>query len=311
MGSIISLFGEGFPPKARWNIDQIPDLTGKVIIVTGGNTGIGYESIKVLLQRNAKVYMASRSEEKARAAIANLKEITGREAIFLPLDLADLASVRKSVEDFKTRESALHILFDNAGVMTPPVDLITKDGYDLQFGTNVIGHFLFTKGLIPLLAEGAKTSSDGRSRVAISSSVAYYFGSINYATLKDGAARRKQSAAGLYSQSKFADAVMAQEFARRYGDKGIVFTSLNPGNIDSDLPRYVTGFMRWYINQIKYPTPQGTLTQLYAATSPEGKDFNGKHLIPWARMGVLTKAAGDRKTGEQLWDWLEGETSKY
>ncbi|KAF8267006.1 hypothetical protein EI94DRAFT_85817 [Lactarius quietus] len=96
MGGILSVFKQSFPPKPTWGVNNIPDLTGKVIIITGGNTGVGKETVKQLLTHNAKVYLAARSAQKANEAIAELKNETGKEAIFLQLDLSDLLSVRKA-----------------------------------------------------------------------------------------------------------------------------------------------------------------------------------------------------------------------
>ena len=93
---------QSWPPKPQWTVDDIPDLSGKVMIVTGANTGIGYETAKVLLARNARVYLACRSEEKAGAAIVKLKEETGKEGVFLRLDLGDLKAVKKAAEEFQT-----------------------------------------------------------------------------------------------------------------------------------------------------------------------------------------------------------------
>ncbi|KAJ8488637.1 hypothetical protein ONZ51_g3428 [Trametes cubensis] len=108
------------PPKARWGVADIPDLTGKVMIVTGGNAGIGRETVKALLLHNAKVYMASRNEEKALAAITQLERETGRRAIFLKLDLANLSSVKAAAQEFMSKETKLHVLFNNGGVTYPP-----------------------------------------------------------------------------------------------------------------------------------------------------------------------------------------------
>ncbi|TFY69199.1 hypothetical protein EVJ58_g553 [Rhodofomes roseus] len=120
-------------------MDQMPDLTGQVMLVTGGNAGLGKETVKALLEHNAKVYMGARDEQKARAAIEELKEKTGKEAVFLELNLANLASVKKSAEDFLSKEKQLHVLFNNAGVTCMPIEWVTDDGYDLTFGTNVVG----------------------------------------------------------------------------------------------------------------------------------------------------------------------------
>ncbi|KAI0369416.1 NAD(P)-binding protein [Pilatotrama ljubarskyi] len=176
---------QAYPPKSQFTVDQIPDLTGRVVIVTGDysllqrDVGIGYETIQALLQHNAKVYMASRSRVKVDAAIASLKEATGKEALFLELDLSSLASVKRAAQEFLSREHELHILFNNAGVMMPPIDQVTKDGYDLQFGTNVLGHFYFTELVMPALLAGVESSPDHHARVITTSSAGAYLESLH------------------------------------------------------------------------------------------------------------------------------------
>lgn len=177
---------------------------------------------QVLLQHNAKVYLAARSKAKADAAIASLKEATGKEAIFLELDLADLASVKKSAQEFLSKESELHVLFNNAYawrlhldspsyslkracavvLCTPPIDMLTKDGYDLQFGTNVVGHFYFTELLMPALIAGVASSPDHHTRIITTSSSGAYLGKIRFETFKDSPTRRKTPTDALYYQSK-------------------------------------------------------------------------------------------------------------
>jgi len=307
MGTILSLINQSYPPNPRWTVNDIPDLTGKVVIVTGGNAGIGKETCKALLSKNAKVYMASRNRSKADAAIAQLKEETGKEAIFLQLDLANLAAVKKAVEEFKKQEAELDVLFNNGGIMLPPIDMLTDDGYDVQFGTNVLGHFYFTRLLIPLLLAAARKSPETKARIVnTSSSGAMLHRYIDWDTLKDGPAREKKGSQNLYMQSKFANVVFAQELTRRYGNEGIVSTSMNPGNLRTDLQRYVRdSFVGYILDLILYPSPMGAITQLWAGTSPEGADFNGKYLIPWARIGTIPNGAEDPAVGRKLWDWLE------
>ncbi|CDO76023.1 hypothetical protein BN946_scf184665.g15 [Trametes cinnabarina] len=191
------------PPKATWGVADIPDLSEKVMIVTGGNSGIGRETIKALLQHNAKVYMASRNELKASEAIEELLHETGRRAHFLRLDLADLRSIKAAAQEFISKETELHVIFNNAGVTFPPVEELTLDGYDLQFGTNVLGHFYLTQLLIPVLLSGASHSQDGRARV-INTSVAHAaVSNIDFDTLKDHVKRRKVGTQRLHYQSKF------------------------------------------------------------------------------------------------------------
>ncbi|KDQ12680.1 hypothetical protein BOTBODRAFT_56500 [Botryobasidium botryosum FD-172 SS1] len=297
MGLAWSFLNQSYPPRSLWGVEDIPDLSGKVVIVTGGNSGIGYETCKALLQKNAKVYMAARSKAKAEDAINELKQATGKEAIFLALDLASLKSIKASVEEFKSREEVLHILFNNGGVMAPPMDQLTAEGYDLQFGTNVLGHFYLTRLLLPLLMSTAKASADRKVRVVtVSSFGAEMHKYIDWDSLRDGSARRKKNTQTLYNHSKFGNDVFAQELARKYGKEGIVSTSVHPGNISTDVTRNYSS-----INQSIF----GALTQLWAGTSPEGADFNGKYLIPWARIGTIPRGADDPALGEKLWDWME------
>ncbi|PPQ73482.1 hypothetical protein CVT26_010184 [Gymnopilus dilepis] len=295
MSGLHTFFVETFPPASKFSTDDIPDLSGKVIIVTGANTGVGKETAKALLAHNAKVYLAARSQEKTEQAIKELKEETGKEGIFLHLDLADL-----------NKEKELHVLFNNAGVMMPPIDQLTAQGYDLQFGTNVLGHFYFTKLLLPSLIAGAKASPDGKSRVVNTTAfVSHVTDKIDFQTVTDTPARRKKGTQALYAQSKFANVVYSNEFARRYADQGVISIAANPGSLRTDLQRHTGSFVKCLVSPLLKPAPAGALTQLWAGTSAEGANMNGKYLIPWARVGVANPAAEDPKCGEDLWKWLE------
>ncbi|KAJ2929759.1 hypothetical protein H1R20_g7320, partial [Candolleomyces eurysporus] len=311
---LLTLIREGFPPKPTFSVDDIPDLSGKVIVVTGANTGVGKETAKALLNHNAKVYIAARSQEKTEKAIQDLKNETGKEAIFLKLDLASLKAIKAAAEEFLRKETELHALFNNAGVMVPPMDDLTADGYDLQFGTNTLvdvpGHFYFTKLLLPALLKGAKSSPDGTARVVnTSSSASLIARKINFDTLKDSRARRKSGPNQLYAQSKLGNAIFAKELARRYGDQGIVSTGLNPGNLTSDLQRHLGRIQTMLVGLLLHPTPMGALTQLWAGTTQEGATLNGKYLIPWARIGTGNPVIQDEKAGADLWKWFEDQVA--
>jgi len=309
MGAFTSIPGQWFPSKSKFGVGDIPDLTGKVAIVTGGNNGIGYETVKALLEHNAKVYMASRSEEKATAAIKKLAEETGKECHFLKLDLADLSAVKQAASQFKTLESELHILINNAGVLWTPINELTVDGYDLQFGVNVIGHYVFTIELLPVLRAGAASSGD-KARVVNVSSWMHILSGISYDAIKDTSSRKWKTKYLLYCQSKTGNIVLASALNEKYGKDGIVFTSTNPGHIKTDLQRHTHPALRFILSySVPWFGPNlGCLTQLWAAVAPETADMGGKYLVPWARVGEPLSLTSDPKVGNDLIEWMEKET---
>lgn len=297
-----------WPPAPTFSVDQIPDLTGRVTIVTGANTGVGKETVKALLQRNAKVYLAARSRAKAEAAIKDLKDATGKDAIFLELDLSSLASVRKAAKDFLAKERELHILFNNAGVMNPPVEELTADGYDLQFGTNVLGHWYFTELLLPALQAGAKSAPDGYARVVYtSSSGAHLAKPINFDSFRDHPVRRKIGTFDLYFQSKLLDGVVAHESSKRYKDMNILFYAADPGALRTDLQRHATAFQQKLADYLLHDASYGALTQLWAGTMPETVQYNGEFLVPYARPGRTQSAMYDPEIGKRVWAYMEDQ----
>ncbi|KAF9031270.1 NAD(P)-binding protein, partial [Hymenopellis radicata] len=232
MGTVMSMYAANWPPKAKWSVEDIPDLSGKVIIVTGGNSGIGEETVKALLSKNAKVYIASHNKARVEATIQGLKGVTDNEALFIDLDLASLSSVKAAAETFQKLESKLDVLINNVGVMIPDPKALTAEGHDLQFGVNVVGPYYFTRLLIPQL------EAAGSSRVVTLTSHGHILvNGINWDTIMDGPERQSTKPLDLYNQSKFAIVVVANEFARRYGDKGIVSSSVHPGLIVTNLGR--------------------------------------------------------------------------
>ncbi|KAJ7155343.1 hypothetical protein C8R43DRAFT_1087472 [Mycena crocata] len=308
--ALFDIVSQSFPPKTKFTADDVPDLAGKVCIVTGGNSGVGKETIRVLLSHNAKVYMASRSQSKAEAAIKELKEQTGKDALFLKLDLGDLKSIKASAAEFLTCVSGTH-----PSVMMPPIEDRTTDGYDLQYGTNVLGPFYFTKLVLPALLAGSKSSADGKARVVNTSSGMHLMNKLDFKVILDDQKRKKAGTQPLYSLSKFGFVTYSAELARRYGDQGLVVTSLHPGVIKTDLHRHMTGVLGSVINvmekTILHHVSYGALTQLYAGTSVEGAHLNGKYLIPWARIGKPHPDSQDPKLGSQLWDWMEEQVKPF
>jgi NAD(P)-dependent dehydrogenase (short-subunit alcohol dehydrogenase family) len=307
---LYTIFTQLFPPKSTYSVEEVPDLSGKTVIVTGANTGLGKEVAKVLLARNAKVYIAARNQEKTEAAIKDLKEQTGKEALWLKLDLADLAAVKAAAQEFLSKENELHILYNNAGVYAPPVDKLTAQGYDLSIGTNVLGHFYFTKLLIPALLAGSTSSSDGKARVVNISSVAAYMAkSFDLDMVQDLPQRMRSSPNYLYAQSKLGNILFSNQLAKKYGDQGVISSAVHPGPVKTDLYRdqsFITKLLVW---PSLYPLSYGVTTPLWAGTSPEGLQFNGKYLMPWARVGTELPPAVDDQAAEDLWGWCEDQVA--
>ncbi|KAF8213015.1 NAD-binding protein [Mycena galopus ATCC 62051] len=276
-----SLLARLFPPSFLPERD-IPDLSGKIALVTGGNSGIGYQTVKQLLLKGAKVYLAARSPEKAKAAIERLQEETNKSAIFLQLDLADLRSVRKASESFLGQESRLDLLFNNGGVMIPSSEMLTVQGHDLQFGTNVIGHFFLTELLFLALAK-AHQETNTPARIMNTSSVGHQMAPANgieFVSLKGGPERD----ARLYGESKLGNIIISNYFARAHADV-LMSCALHPGFVGTDLGRHSGSIMQVAGAALFYSPPMGAYTQLWGATVASPDQINGQYLIPWGTVG--------------------------
>jgi len=310
LSALLSILAETFPGnKYHWHQStDLPDQTGRVHLVTGGNSGIGFEAAKCLLRANAIVYIAARSADKARKEIADLKGETGREAHFLQLDLASLASVRRAASVFLSKESELHVLYNNAGVMFTDFKLLTEDGYDLQWGTNVLGHFYFTQLLLPAL----KRATGGSRVVNLTSWAQHMTGELRFETCKPGPAR--DAIAGgkyeLYASSKLGNAVFAKEFDRRYRGDNIVSTLVDPGTIKTDLFKH-SKVWELLTRPIMFDRSYGALNMLYAGTSEEAKDHGGKYIAPWATIRSPNPQVNDAALGLRFWEWCETEIKNF
>ncbi|KAJ6557546.1 NAD-binding protein [Mycena capillaripes] len=296
-----TLLARMLPPSFRPERDM-PDLSGKVhYMVTGGNTGIGYETVKQLLLKNAKVYLAARSPEKAAAAIKRLEEETGKRGMFLQLDLADLQSVRKSAEMFLSQEARLDILFNNGGVMISPPEMLTAQKHDLQFGTNVIGHFFLTELLVEtkIPARVLHTSSSGH---AFAPGNGMEFESLKDGSERDAWVKKKGSFKGpwaLYGESKIGNIFISNYFAKTHSDV-LVSCALHPGGIKTELQRHTAGWLQVLGNALLYPAPMGAYTQLWGATVATPAQITGQYLVPWGKVGKADKRVSSQKLEDEV-----------
>lgn len=204
---------------------SISNIARQVFIVTGASAGVGKELAKILYSRHAKVYTASRTRSRGEAAIADIQKAfpESRGTLhFIEVDLEDLESVQKAARGFLKEEDRLDMLWNNAGTMLPPVESKTKQGYELQLGSNTIAPFLFTQLLTPLLVKTAKEQSPGAVRVLwVASSAAELFSPKNGVDLENlngtGVSSRTQ-----YGVSKAGLVLLSQEYAKRHRDDGII-----------------------------------------------------------------------------------------
>lgn len=315
---------EFFPPKPTFTELDLPSLAGKVYLITGGAAGIGKELTRMLYSANATVIIAGRSLaniEKAKADIIakpsegmKTKPISGQ-IVPMILDLGDLPTIRPAVQKLQEQFMRIDALFLNAGIMTPPPGWKTTQGYDIQWGTNVVGHFLLQKLLLPLLQSSAKrgevrivwTASDGSNFSPSPDGI--YWEDIN-------GNKTGLSPWQLYTQSKAGNVILAAETARRYASENIIAVSLNPGHLKTELQRHSDSCALNLINAaLLYDARYGALTELFAGFSDRiGKETNGGYLIPWGRTGVIAEHIQmglKNGSGNRLWEMLEKETAEY
>jgi NAD(P)-dependent dehydrogenase (short-subunit alcohol dehydrogenase family) len=254
--------------SGKWTAQDVPDQHGRTVIITGANSGIGLETAKVLAARGAGIVLAGRDPGRTAAAAEQVSAVaTGPKAETAELDLASLESIRAAAADLAGRYPRIDLLINNAGVMMPPFGL-TKDGFELQIGTNHLGHFALTGLLLPHLLEVPG------SRVVTVSSNAHRTGKINFDDLMS-AKRYGKSAA--YGQSKLANLMFTYELQRRLtaAHADTLATAAHPGTATTDLTRH-SGFMTWGTHAklgplnswAVQPATMGALPTLRAATDP-------------------------------------------
>ncbi|GAB1522125.1 short-chain alcohol dehydrogenase [Rhizoctonia solani] len=285
MGTVSSILEQNFPQAPKWSVNDAPDLDGKVFVVTGGNTGIGFETCKALLSKNAKVYLCTRCPKRGQDALEQLHQLTGKYTEVLSLDLANLDSVREAARELTRKETEIYCLINNGGVLGPPLEAKTAQGYDLQFGTNVLGHYLFTTLLLPMLLRTSKTSGVP-ARIVTVSSFQHLFapkGGVDYDSLVPNSPnadriRERMGRETLYSQSKWALIAFTNELARQYDPEDIIAISLNPGNIRTEITRHVglSGIIAIIAEMMLWDCSYGALSSLYAGSDPGALQLSGK-----------------------------------
>ncbi|KAJ6597943.1 hypothetical protein B0H10DRAFT_2231808 [Mycena sp. CBHHK59/15] len=281
---------------------DIPDLSGKVILATGANNAIGYHTVKELLRKGA-----------------TLEAETQRTARFLELDLADLGSVRKAVTELLEREPELDVI-NNGGVMSPPTEMLTAQGLDLQFGTNIVGHFFLTELLarpfyyiVYKLQRESSTSPPQDTplprRDRESSLLPSMVAPSGMRALPRGDRPHLNG-----STVKVTEQHHHLELLRETIPGVIVSCALHPGGIRTELRRYGGGWIKSLKDRLLYPPEMGALTQLWAAPMALPAEIMGQYLIPWARIaprGVVDPRSSNATLENELVDHLRERVQGY
>jgi NAD(P)-dependent dehydrogenase (short-subunit alcohol dehydrogenase family) len=308
----------------KWTASDILSLKGQRVLITGANSGIGYHAALKLARKGASVMLACRDQQRGKAALDRLQADSG--GVDTELVLLDLASLA-SVHEFAARELAqhrpLHLLINNAGVMAPAKRLETADGFEVQFGTNVLGHFALTALLMPALQLAADESPSNRPRIVTIASIAHKRGQLNFDDLQS---TRRYSPMKAYQQSKLADLMVALELDRRLraANSPIMSVAAHPGVANTNLfqtgnystfEKTVRSAVGHAIGLLLNTDSEGALPTLYAATAPnvEGGDYYGPQGFQEMRgeeigRAQVAKQAKDAAASARLWQICEDLT---
>jgi NAD(P)-dependent dehydrogenase (short-subunit alcohol dehydrogenase family) len=308
------LIGGKSENEVPWSTADMPDLTGKVIIVTGANSGIGYEAAKAFARKRAQVVLACRNQEKADAALRQIKsEVPNAQAEIMLLDLASLESIRTFADTFKAKYDQLDVLVNNAGIMMVPYGQ-TEDGFERQFGTNHLGHFALTGLLIDelLATPGA--------RVVNVSSTGHRAGKMDFDNPMFGNGKG-YSPMRSYGRSKLANLLFTNELQRRFDAIGAdaMATAAHPGGSDTNLGNHLQDGKAYKVvgplmNRMMQSAAMGALPTIRAAVDPNAK--GGDYFGPDG-VGELTgfpvkvrssKASHNSADMQRLWQLSKGYT---
>jgi NAD(P)-dependent dehydrogenase (short-subunit alcohol dehydrogenase family) len=259
--------------SAKWSAADVGDQSGRIAIVTGANSGLGYDTAAVLAGKGAHVVLAVRNLDKGNEAVDRIKKASPNAVVALQeLDLTSLDSVRKAADELRAAHPRIDLLINNAGVMYVPTRETTKDGFEMQFGTNHLGHFALTGQLLDNILP-----VDGSRVVTVSSVGHRLMARIHF---DDPHLERKYNRVEAYGQSKLANLLFTYELQRRLSGKGAPTVALaaHPGFSDTELMRHLPGFIPEFLwRPFTQPADMGALPSLRAATDPgaQGGQYYG------------------------------------
>lgn len=341
----MSTISQIFPPAPTFTETSLTDLSTKVYVITGGTSGTGLALAKILYGLNATIYLGARSQSRYDTAISDIKSHCPHSKGTLQPFIADLSSlqtIKPAVTAFLAQSYRLDVLFLNAGVMTPPPNSKTADGYDLELGTNCLASFLLVQLLLPIMETTASHFCHPNPSIRI----AWVSSLLNISTPSGGVqfdaatgAPKQLKAMENYMQSKAGVYLLAQEFALRQSQSksqseasessaanemkhgnphGVLHVLLNPGFMKTELQRHAPPPMRAVMSTVFKGPKYGAYTELYAGLAPNVK--SGDFVIPWGRKGDVpchlkesTKAGkeGEKSVSAKFYEWCEEQVRPF
>ncbi len=284
-------------------------MVDKTVLITGANDGIGRATAERLARKGAHLVLACRNETKAQRTADYLVQATGNERIdTIPLDLADLGSVRAASELFLAEHPRLDVLINNAGVYCETLEL-TPDGYELQFGVNHLGHFLLTLNLLP-----AMQCSKLCGRVINVASAMHTKGGIDFGNLRGERGAKAYDGTSAYSQSKLANILFTKELDRRHGAE-LTTNCLHPGVVGTSLANKKGKLFTKTIWSLYKPfarSPEsGADTSVYLASSPEVREVSGRYFNPTQCLVKPSPTANNEQLARRLWEYSEAAVRDF
>ncbi|KAF2679552.1 NAD(P)-binding protein [Lentithecium fluviatile CBS 122367] len=322
--TISGIWRQWYPPAPQFTEKNVApgSAVGKVFIVTGGNSGVGFELVKSLYPSGATIYVAGRSVEKIEQAILKIRSLypdvaSPAQLRTLRLDLNDLASVKPAVAEFGALEHELHILWNNAGAWSAP-GTSTQQGLEAHIGANCVAPLLFTQLLLPYMKVAVGKSEEASVRVIWSGSVQIEMSApkdgIDFKRIEGGKTIKTQID---YAASKAGNLFLAHEGAKQWGRDGVISVCGNPGNLMTGIYATQNWFTMLILKHLVLYEPRfGAYTMLYSAFSPDiTMAQNGAYIWPWGKIRPNSRADINNAIGKgkamEFWQWCEEKFKAY
>lgn len=315
------------PPKPTFLPESYPDLTGKVVAITGTSAGIGFQTAKLLLLKNACIIAINRNPEKTAISFDRLvQELSKEDPTFnkekfnsrvfsITIDLGDLTTIKSVNNQLNNYNiSKIDYVIFNAGVMQPPKNSKTAQGFELQIGTNVLGHHLLMKFLHPYVMKSV--AADFTPRVVWVTSIGHFMspknGGIDFNSFKDASNCDKLT---VYGQSKVGNIFQAYIYGVQNKKNGIISLSVHPGYLNTELQRSYNAFRRFISKFFVKPAIYGSYTELFALLYPNiTVEQNGRYIGPWGNFRQIRQDVEEgltNGTAQKFWDWADREVEPY